>query len=780
MQDVAASINELKKGISPGKMGFDNELLLWIYQYDSGYNFVQIMYEYCKELVLNGLPEQIARCMTYIQGTPLGKEKDGVPDHDIRPISNYPSLAKLGDKIIVKNIPKKIRETLMGESQLVGKKDGCEKGSVTAEVMRQMILHDSDLGLLSLDATNAFGSTDRQKMYELICDEMPDMIQYYKFLAAKSSIVDFGYAFSVCLSQGGAQGLWSTVLCFCAAKRKIQQDAQAATLQQHPDFQILAKQDWVDDGLELVQERFMFNYLENLRYYYGQWEIAINKIKTRLIFKIIQKQTQLLLTHKYNGYKVVFDGNFIYLGVPHGDDQYVMQFMNKQFMKLQKKILHIELISHRQIRTHLYLRFMNYNKVIYYLKNVRYIKQWMEQIQFIYNYIRKSITECIKNNEKIQHQLSITLRAGGWGLRSPIQFFAASKISALRSKVETVLSLFHYTNIFTDQEIENENKNNEDIDMQMNDEIQIRLQSSGAKWNILLENALDVQTRLLEKYIDEFNAIIGPDEKYDPIQHSQHRDLLKLIDNMLINKFKSFATDRDKCRLNAASVNGANAWIMAIANDYLGCEYSNQQFWILQCLHLGVAITPKKTICARCNKEMDGFGYHALHCSFGKWVILRHNDLRDLIAAFFRAAGFVVQIEQRFAMAEFLEQQSKLGNVAVDINDFRNNIAGDIKVLNYDDGKDCYFDVTVVNPMAMSYVKGGVKKRLFAAGRREQDKIDKYDFNQDQFKPLVIEALGGIGGIFKDVLRDCVNRISVRKNIPYSISMSNLRKRWVS
>ncbi len=66
----------------------------------------------------------------------------------------------------------------------------------------------------------------------------------------------------------------------------------------------------MDDGLELVEERFMVNYLENLRYFYGKWKIEINKIKTRLIFKIIQKQTQLLIEYKYNGYKVVFDGNF--------------------------------------------------------------------------------------------------------------------------------------------------------------------------------------------------------------------------------------------------------------------------------------------------------------------------------------------------------------------------------------------------------------------------------------------------------------------------------------
>ncbi len=248
---------------------------------------------------------------------------------------------------------------------------------------------------------------------------------------------------------------------------------------------------------------------------------------------------------------------------------------------------------------------------------------------------------------------------------------------------------------------------------------------------------------------------------------------------MLINEYKKAASDNDNCRLNAASVNGANAWITAVPNNYLGCEYTNQQFWVLQCLHLGVPIAPKSTICSRCNKVMDGFGYHALHCPFGKGVIVRHNDLRDLIAAFFRAAGYVVQIEQRFALDEYIAQQRKNGNGIVNINDFRMNIAGDIKVIDYDDGEDYYFDVTVVNPMAASYVKGGAKKRLFAAGEREKNKIDKYDFN-NKFKPLVIEAFGGIGGEFKDVMRDCANRISVRKNIAYSISMNNLRKRLVS
>ncbi len=297
--------------------------------------------------------------------------------------------------------------------------------------------------------------------------------------------------------------------------------------------------------------------------------------------------------------------------------------------------------------------------------------------------------------------------------------------------------------------------------------------------NFVLKNRIKQQTDLLATYIAAFNQNIAPELKYDPINHTKHRELLKLLDNKLIQTFMETANVADKCRLNAVSVNGANAWITAPPNTWAGVEYSNQEFWILQCLHLGSKITPQNINCMRCKSIMDPYGWHALHCPFGGDVIRRHNDLRNIIAALFRQAGYVVTIEQRFDLTALVRKQQQLGK-AVDVSQVEvKGIPGDMKVHEYEDGHDWYFDVSVVNVMAESYRQQASEQRLYAASSREKSKYDKYK-NVPHFKPLVIESMGGIGLVLKEVLKECASRLSVRNNVPYSVSMHRIRQRLIS
>ena len=105
-------------------------------------------------------------------------------------------------------------------------------------------------------------------------------------------------------------------------------------------------------------------------------------------------------------------------------------------------------------------------------------------------------------------------------------------------------------------------------------------------------------------------------------------------------------------------------------------------------------------------------------------------------------------------------------------------IPGDIKANDwFDDGRangDASFDVVIGNIFAASYIKQTSKKQLFLAKRHESMKRKKYH-NHPNVIPLAIEVTGGMEPMFNEVIQQIANRISQRKNIPYSIMVNRVR-----
>ena len=165
-------------------------------------------------------------------------------------------------------------------------------------------------------------------------------------------------------------------------------------------------------------------------------------------------------------------------------------------IKLQKKLLHIEIINDRQIRTLLYRRFFNYNKVIYLLKTTRYHQKWMDEIQILYKYINKSIISHLNFKNTIQYQLPLTQKRGGLGLRSPQNYYTATKISALSGNIDKVKNYLRFDVI----ELE---------ELNGSDQIESEIIYNNRTINI----AMDKRYQILNDCIDKFNNYIGPNLK---------------------------------------------------------------------------------------------------------------------------------------------------------------------------------------------------------------------------------------------------------------------------
>ena len=195
-------------------------------------------------------------------------------------------------------------------------------------------------------------------------------------------------------------------------------------------------------------------------------------------------------------------------------------------------------------------------------------------------------------------------------------------------------------------------------------------------------------------------------------------------------------------RIKSISNNGATTWLDITPSNIYGKEFTNKQFIIIMSRYLGVPINTKPTICLKCGDECDIYGTHALHCKHKNHCIQRHNSLRNILKKYFEKAGYDCQIEEK--MAE---------------NNNVKGVPGDLKVFNWDSKHEStYFDVSVINVNAKTYVSMAAKERLAAATYKEKQKISKYN-NQPNFVPLILETQGGIGNIFKKTLKKMTNTV---------------------
>ena len=109
-------------------------------------------------------------------------------------------------------------------------------------------------------------------------------------------------------------------------------------------------------------------------------------------------------------------------------------------------------------------------------------------------------------------------------------------------------------------------------------------------------------------------------------------------------------------------------------------------------------------------------------------LIAKHNSLRDVLNSFCTDAAFMTETE--IALKNDLPNEQR-------------NRGGDLVIKCYEGGKDINIDVSVINPMAVSYVQlareplGAAKKRLDEKRRKYQNVI-----GNNWFEPMAVESFG--------------------------------------
>ena len=147
----------------------------------------------------------------------------------------------------------------------------------------------------------------------------------------------------------------------------------------------------------------------------------------------------------------------------------------------------------------------------------------------------------------------------------------------------------------------------------------------------------------------------------------------------------------------------------------------------------------RRSNCGACRMgRADIKGEHQVTCGGRGGLIIRHDSIRDLHRKEIDNAGFTTEIVRKAGSSD-------------------KSRPGDIKVLNWKDGKDLYIDVVIVIPMSKMRRDCLIEEGVGAAAQNEESRKRKtYEgkmySKMSLFLPFIMETQGGIGKAAQDFI----------------------------
>ena len=229
----------------------------------------------------------------------------------------------------------------------------------------------------------------------------------------------------------------------------------------------------------------------------------------------------------------------------------------------------------------------------------------------------------------------------------------------------------------------------------------------------------------------------------------------KLYDDIFPN-----LDERGKATILARCQKYSQEWLIAAPSVYRKTSLKPEIFTALLKYNSGLPFIDSPKFCPECNKEQDVFGDHAISCSHTNGRITKHNRIRDIIDKGCKDGSYMTRTEMSLGRNEVRDSQDR---------------AGDLVILQYDNGCDLNADITVVNPRLKTYLPHA-QSPLGACLKRIEEKRYKYrDIIGNQwFEPLVVETFGGWSSNSHPIFKRIAQRIAPRKNQTYGQALKYL------
>ena len=171
----------------------------------------------------------------------------------------------------------------------------------------------------------------------------------------------------------------------------------------------------------------------------------------------------------------------------------------------------------------------------------------------------------------------------------------------------------------------------------------------------------------LQAAVSRINAKLSPDEAY-VLPTDDDEESLPVRQQSIVQKMaKSTWTNLqenggrlDKARMQAYAAPGAGRWQGAIPSKTLDKHLTSSQLRIVTAVQLGVDVFDDAHLCVMCGLCADTKGIHSLSCTGGGDIVVRHNDVRDIVHHFASRGGLRPQLEKAGLLHEpgiFLEMR---------------------------------------------------------------------------------------------------------------------------
>jgi hypothetical protein len=209
----------------------------------------------------------------------------------------------------------------------------------------------------------------------------------------------------------------------------------------------------------------------------------------------------------------------------------------------------------------------------------------------------------------------------------------------------------------------------------------------------------------------------------------------------------NLVSEHGKTSFLAATAPHSGDWLLALPISACGLRLEDEAVRTAVALRLGINLCVPHA--CQCGAQVDASGVHSLVCKHASGRINRHQNINDIIARAFASADIPVTKEPN-------------GLSIVD-----NRRPDGLTLLPWRKGKPLTWDVTVICPLAQSYVNKYTTPGA-AAELAATRKTDKYASlpNSYSFLPIAFENLGAINDSAISLISDIGRKISVKSNEP--------------
>ncbi len=521
---------------------------------------------------------------------------------------------------------------------------------------------------------------------------------------------------------------------------------------------------YADDGVLMMWYQMMPTFDAVAQELYGAVGITFNMKKTEVVMNT--KDTHVIAwmkEHMDPRLTMNFSGNYKYLGIPHGTDQYKEESMDKWMGAMEKKIMRMQCVRPYHERWRLLYGYQTYSMVQYRSRNMDLESdgRYMERLDAIWTHAVKDMFQGTTLTEVVKIQINLTAKAGGFGMRKPTNFYLATRITSIRRHIERLSSPFNIEGLGV-----------------------VHCGGIRAGAAAVMEGIEELQ-RECERAITRLNAELGQEFEIVVDDQLTHRDMLEMINKKLRTEYEEKATEKQRAVRNSLAVTGAMAVWSKPVNRHYGFELTTRQLMVYLSVVTGQRITSREYQCANanCTEMSDCYGVHGSVCANGGGRVKVHDAIKKHVGILAERAGFKVEYEEKYGKSKPHERAIINGEETREIVVDEEVVAvdgrcGDVVIRNwFGDGRSdtsLYGDVVVGMISATSYVKRAAKQQQYVAKMWEERKRSKYK-HPPNFVPLALEFPGSVGPMFKAVLQRLATKTAFLTNQPKSQVMSRMR-----